>query len=99
MQRFVIVLAYLGSQCTRVHAACWIFYLDSSILPDPILLRIRQRNIITFCANLGRSNEKTLTIFRQASGEKAWAVHGNSKRTETKECEAGVEQSQEHVHQ
>jgi hypothetical protein len=50
MQRQTIVLAYLGSQCTKFHTVgwmCWFFmffYLESCIWPDGILRQIQQRN-------------------------------------------------------
>jgi hypothetical protein len=52
IKRYVIVLAYLESQCTKFHAAGWTFwfltsfYLESCIWPDKILIWTRQRNSI-----------------------------------------------------
>jgi hypothetical protein len=52
----MVVLAFLGSQCTKFHAAgwtCWFlasFYLESC---GEILRWIRQRNNIKLCVDLG----------------------------------------------
>jgi hypothetical protein len=87
MQRWRIVLAYLGSQCTKFHAAgwtCWFFmlsHLESCILPDP-----------------GKSTTETLAMIRQAFGEEsmsrtlvmACSVEGRLKK------ETGEKQSQGH---
>jgi hypothetical protein len=70
----MIVLAYLGSQCTKYQAAewpCWCltsFYLESCIRPDVISHWIRQRKSFTFCVNVGRSETGSLEMVRQAFG-------------------------------
>jgi hypothetical protein len=53
MQSQMIVLAYLGSQCTKLHSAfdvlnCAYHYLEFCISPDVISGRIRQRMCIKF---------------------------------------------------
>jgi hypothetical protein len=71
----MLVLAYLGSQCTQFEAArwaCWIFtfiYLESCIWPDAISRWTRQRNSIKYWANLGISVADSLAIIRQAFRE------------------------------
>jgi hypothetical protein len=69
----MVVLAYLGSRCTKYHAAGWTcrcfmsFYLESCIWRDAISRWIRQRS--SECANLGKSATETLAMIRQALGE------------------------------
>jgi hypothetical protein len=101
----MIVLTYLGSQCTKFHAAgCdtlffTSFYLDSCIWTGAILWWIWQRN--SECAsNFEQISEKVWwrpwQWLDMCSRKKAWAIHGRSKLTETEKGETGVEQSQEH---
>jgi hypothetical protein len=77
MQHQMIVLAYLGRQCTKFHAAewtCWFFislYWESYIYLDAISRWIRQRNSVKYCVNLGRSATKTQAFIRQAFGEES----------------------------
>jgi hypothetical protein len=51
------------------------FYLET----DAISRCIRQRNIITFCANLGKVLRRPWTWLDKRSGKKPWAAHRNSK--------------------
>jgi hypothetical protein len=72
-----IVLAYLGSQGIKFHAAMWtsdfftFSYLESCIWPDVISRWIRKRNSIKFWANLGKDPKETLAMIRQAFGEES----------------------------
>jgi hypothetical protein len=74
MQHYMIVLVYLGSQCTELYAACWTFrfftsfYLELCVRPGAISRWIRQRNNAT---NLGKSATDTLAMVRQAFGNEA----------------------------
>jgi hypothetical protein len=69
----VIVLAYLGSQCIKFHAAgrtCWFFasfYLESCICPHEILRWIGQ----LVCNSLSKGATETLAMIRQAFGEES----------------------------
>jgi hypothetical protein len=71
MQWYVIVLAYLGSQCTKFYSAgytCWFFtpfYSDLCIWHDEISRWIRQRNSIRFCANPRKNATETLAMISQ----------------------------------
>jgi hypothetical protein len=73
----VIVLAYLGSQCTKCRTAgrkSWCFtssYLESCIRPHRISRWIRQRNSIQLYANVGKSATETLETIRQAFGDES----------------------------
>jgi hypothetical protein len=66
MQRQMIVLPYLGIQCTKFHAATWTccfftsFHLESCIWSDAISQWIRQRYSIQVCAILGKSTTETV---------------------------------------
>jgi hypothetical protein len=65
----MIVLAYLGSQCTKFHAAGWkgwfllSFYLGSCVWPDAISRWIQQRVCIKFCVKVAT---ETLAMIRHA---------------------------------
>jgi hypothetical protein len=77
MQRYMIVLTYLGSQRTKFYSAgwtCWLFmsfYMESCIWPDAIFQWIRHTNSIKFWANLGKSAMKTLAMIRQVFMEES----------------------------
>jgi hypothetical protein len=83
-----MVLAYLGSQCTKCHAAgwtCWFvatFYLESWSL-----MRFRDGSDKGKASNCVQISEKvwrrTLQWLHMRSGKKAWAVHGTSRLAET----------------
>jgi hypothetical protein len=97
----MIVLAYLGSQCKKIHTAgwkCW-FLRPFSWSRASVLTRwIRQKNSIKFCANLGKVRRRPWQWLDNRSGKKAWAIHGKSKPTETEKGKTGEEKSQEHAH-
>jgi hypothetical protein len=95
----MIVLAYLVSQCTKLHAAgwmCWFFtscYLESCIWPDVTSRRIR---------SLWTGATETLAMLGKHSGKKAWAIlrclNDISKLTETENGETAEHQTQQHAH-
>jgi hypothetical protein len=85
----MIVLKYVGSQCTKFHTAGWTcscftsIYLESCIWNDVILQWIRQTNSIKFCAKLGESAMETCQRLDKRTGIKSWAIHWESKLTKT----------------
>jgi hypothetical protein len=100
IQWYVVVLAYLGSQCTEFYAAgwrCWFFaplYLESSIWPDVILRRIQQRNS-EFASNFVQILEELLWVI---TSDESWIYGFDQGRatvlpmeettpTETKKCD------------
>jgi hypothetical protein len=73
----IIVLTYLGSQCTKILHS-WVYvliftslYLESCIRPVAISRWIRQGNSIKCCARLGESATESLAVIRQAFGEES----------------------------
>jgi hypothetical protein len=100
----MLVLAYLGSQCTKFHTAgwtCWFFtfcYLESCIWHDSISRWIRQRNGIKFCTNLGRSTKETLAMIRQAFGEESMSRTQEAQtHRDRKKGKTGEEQCQKYA--
>jgi hypothetical protein len=100
----MIVLAYLGSQCTKFHTGgltCWFFmsfHLESCIWPDAIPQWIQQRYSIKFCVISEIVQHRPWQWLDKLLEKKAWAIHRKSKLTETKKGETGEQQSQEHTH-
>jgi hypothetical protein len=81
----MIVLANLGSQCTKFHAAGWTWWLFTSFCLESWW--IRQRNRIKFCENLGKGVTETLAMIRQAFKEESMSrtrnvqTHWDRKKT------------------
>jgi hypothetical protein len=80
----MVVLAHLGSQCTKFHAArwmCWFFmsfYLELCIWPDAISRWMQQRNsecASNFVQILDKVQRRSWQWSDKCSGKKAWAVH------------------------
>jgi hypothetical protein len=89
MQRYVRVLAYLGSLCLKFHAAertCWFF---ASFYLEPLsgLMRFRDESDSECASNFVEISEKVQQRPSQwldkRSGKDAWAKHWKSKLTET----------------
>jgi hypothetical protein len=84
MQRKMLVLDYLGSQCTKFYAAGWRFWYlrPFNWSRDAILRWIRQRNSIKSCANLGEVATESLVI--QTMGEermsRTWKIQTHRDR-------------------
>jgi hypothetical protein len=100
MQRYVIVVAYLGSQCTKFDSADFLHpFIRSCVFG---MMRFCDTFDKVTASDFVQIPEKVLQRPWQwlvkRSGQKAWAIHGKSKLTETKKGETGVEQSQENAH-
>jgi hypothetical protein len=95
----MVVLAYLGSQCTKFHAGGWMsFYLWSYIWTDAISRWLRQRNRIKFVQISEKMRRRPWQCLEKRSRKKAWALWGNFKLIEAGKGETGNQQSQEHAH-
>jgi hypothetical protein len=90
---WIIVLAYLGSQCTKFHAAGWNSWFLTSFYMDVISQWIQQRNSVKCCADLGRSATETLLMIRRAFGEER--MRRTQVLGQTDKDKTGEEQSQE----
>jgi hypothetical protein len=78
MQRYMLILAYLGSQCTQFHATgliCWFLrYIRNSVSS---LMRFRGGSDSVhqiFFVNLGKSVTETLAMIIQALGEESMSL-------------------------
>jgi hypothetical protein len=101
MQRLMILLAYLGSQCTKFHAVGWTCWFLRPFISSRLtgLMRFRDGYNKGTASNFVQISEKVRRKWLDKRlGKKACAVQGNSKRTETEKGKTGEEQSQEHAH-
>jgi hypothetical protein len=100
----MVVLAYLGNQCTEVHAAGWTCWLLRPFLWSRAsgLMRLRNGSDKGRTSNFVQISEKgrrrPWQWLDKRSVKEAWVQHGKIKLSETEKGETGEEQSHERSH-
>jgi hypothetical protein len=98
MERQMIVLAYLGGQCTKFHTAGWPCWFLRPFIWGCVsgLMWFHDgsesecaSNFVQISENVRRRPWQWLD---RHLGRKAWAIHGQSKLTKTEKCGTGEEQ-------
>jgi hypothetical protein len=98
----MIVLTYIGSQCTKFHTAGWICWflcpfvwvMSGSMWFHDVC---DKGTAIKFCTNLGRNTMETLAMNRQAFGEWKHELYMESPNSPRPKKTTGEEQSKEHA--